>query len=230
MVLFMALKRQFSQLDWQMTPEPVRQYIQLLEQLLIDTQKRVDSNEERIEKLESKAIQNSHNSSKPPSSDPPFKRKKRERKKSKRKKGGQKGHKAHKQQVLAPTRTHKVKPTCCTCGNTEFNPQTMLPFYTHQHIELPKIEMEVTHFILHECDCPNCGKTVKAQIPADKATGYGPRLSAFIAEMSGTKKMSRNDVKQLCESAFGISIATGTIQKIVDRASGALRTVLRAYR
>jgi transposase len=222
MVLFMALKRQFSQLDWQMTPEPVRQYIQLLEQLLIDTQKRVDSNEERIEKLESKANQNSHNSSKPPSSDPPFSRKKRERKKSKRKKGGQKGHKAHKQQVLAPTKTHKVKPTCCTCGNTEFNQQTMLPFYAHQHIELPKIEMEVTHFILHECDCPKCGKTVKAQLPSDKATGYGPRLSAFIAEMSGIKKMSRNDVKQLCESAFGISIATGTIQKIIDRASMAL--------
>jgi BMFP domain-containing protein YqiC len=76
MVLFMALKGQFSQLDWQMTPEPVRQYIQLLEQLLIDTQKRVDSNEERIEKLESKANQNSHNLSKPPSSDPPFNRKK----------------------------------------------------------------------------------------------------------------------------------------------------------
>jgi transposase len=61
----------------------------------------------------------------------------------------------------------------------------MLPFYTHQHVELPEIKMEVSHLILHECDCPNCGKPVKAQLPADKATGYGPRLSAFIAEMSG---------------------------------------------
>jgi transposase len=38
--------------------------------------------------------------------------------------------------------------------------------------------------------------------------------------------MSRQDVKQLCESVLGISIATGTIQKIVDRASA---SILPAY-
>jgi transposase len=221
----MALKRQFTQLDWQMTPESVKRYVQLLEQMLFDLQKHVVANEDRIEKLESKVNLNSHNSSKPPASDPPFNRKKREQKKSKRKKGGQKGHKAHKQQVLEPKKTRLVKPNSCSCGHTQFDQQQMMPFYTHQHIELPEIEMDVTHYILHQCECPNCGKTVKGQMPADKATGYGPRLSGFIAEMSGIKKMSRNDVKQLCESAFGISIATGTIQKIIDRASMSLYPV-----
>lgn len=219
----MALERQFTQLDWQMTPESVKRYVQLLEQMLFDVQKHVVANEGRIEKLESMINQNSHNSSKPPASDAPFKRKKREQKKSKRKKGGQKGHKAHKQQVLEPKKTRLVKPNSCTCGHAQFDQQQMMPFYTHQQIELPEIEMDVTHYILHQCECPNCGKTVKGQVPADKTTGYGPRLSAFIAEMSGIKKMSRNDVKQLCESAFGISIATGTIQKIIDRASMSLR-------
>jgi transposase len=221
----MALERQFSQLEWQMTPEPVRQYVQLLELLLVDLQKRADSNEDRIEKLENIANQNSHNSNKPPASDPPFKRKKRERKRSKRKKGGQKGHKAHQQEILEPTQSLNVVPESCSCGHTQFDQQQMTPFHTHQHIELPEIKMDVTHFILQQCDCPSCGKTVKGQVPADKTTGYGPRFSAFIAEMSGIKRMSRNDVKQLCESAFGISIATGTIQKIIDRASTALSPV-----
>ncbi len=218
----MALERQFSQLDWHMTPESVKRHVQLLEQMLLDVQKSVVANEDRIEKLESKVNLNSHNSSKPPASDPPFNREKREQKKSKRKKGGQKGHKAHKQKVLAPKKTRLVKPDSCSCGHTQFDQQQMKPFYTHQHIELPEIEMDVTHYILHQCECPNCGKTVKGQTPVDKTTGYGPRFSAFIAEMSGIKKMSRNDVKQLCESAFGISIATGTIQKIIDRASMAI--------
>ena len=40
--------------------------------------------------------------------------------------------------------------------------------------------------------------------------------------------MSRNDVKQLCESVLGIPIATGTIQKIVDRASNAILPVYEA--
>jgi transposase len=218
----MALERPLTQLDWLMTPESVKRYVQMLEQMLVDTQHRVESHEDRIEKLESKVNQNSRNSSKPPASDPPFDRKKRERKKSNRKKGGQKGHKAHKQQVLEPDKTHWVIPTGCSCGHSQFDQQPMMPFYTHQYIELPEIKMDVTHYILQQCDCPNCGKTVKAHLSTDKATGYGPRFSAFIAEMSGIKKMSRNDVKQLCESAFGISIATGTIQKIIDRTSMAL--------
>jgi transposase len=143
----MVLEIQFSQLDWQMTPEPVRQYVQLLEQLLFDMQKRVESNEDRIEKLESKINQNSHNSSKPPASDPPFEREKRKRKKSKRKKGGQKGHNAHLQEVLEPTKTLLVEPKCCSCGHKQFDQQQITPFYTHQHIEMPEVKMDVTHFI-----------------------------------------------------------------------------------
>jgi hypothetical protein len=44
----------------------------------------------------------------------------------------------------------------------------------------------------------------------------------LIGELSGIKAMSRNDVKQLCEPVIGIPIATGTIQKVVDRTSTAL--------
>jgi hypothetical protein len=37
----------------------------------------------------------------------------------------------------------------------------MDPFYTHQVIELPKIELSVDHFVLYRAKCPVCGKTVK---------------------------------------------------------------------
>jgi len=47
-------------------------------------------------------------------------------------------------------------------------------------------------------------------------------LTALIGELSGITAMSRNDVKQLCESVLGIPIATGTIQKIIDRVSAAI--------
>ena len=221
----MALKRPFSELDWHLTPEPVRHYIMALERALNDMQMRVETHEKRIEKLEVQTKKNSHNSSKPPSSDPPFNRQKRKQKKSKRSKGGQKGHKANQQQVLNPTESHWLIPERCSCGQAQFDPQKMQPFYVHQHIELPKIEMQVGHYILQQCDCPNCGRTVKATLPCDVSTGYGPRFTAFIGELSGIKAMSRNDVKQLCESVLGIGIATGTIQKLVDRTSNALLPV-----
>jgi transposase len=218
----MAPERPFSDLDWHLTPQTVRLYILSLEQRLRDMQQIIETHEKRIEKLEVKTRKNSHNSSKPPSSDPPFDRKKRKQKKSKQTQGGQKGHKAHQQQVLDPTETHWLVPERCLCGNTAFDQKQMQPFYTHQHIELPKIKLDVSHFILQQCDCPNCGRKVKAKLPAENSTGYGPRLTAFIGELSGIKAMSRNDVKQLCESVLGVSIATGTIQKMVDRTSESL--------
>jgi transposase len=226
----MEPKRPFTDLDWYLTPEPVRQYILYLEQALHNLQKQVDEYGKRIEKLEERSRKNSQNSSKPPSSDSPFNRSDRKKKttKSKRPKGGQKGHKAHQQQVLEPTERHPLIPERCCCGNTDFTGCHMRPFYTHQHVELPKIEMEISHWILHQCRCPKCDKIVKASLPAEVQTGYGPRFSAFIAELSGIKAMSRNDVKHLCESVLGIPIATGTIQKIIDRSSDALLPVYEA--
>lgn len=221
----MILNRPFSELDWHQAPEMVRHYILYLERTLHEMQQKFEFQDKRIEKLEAQTKKNSHNSSKPPSSDPPFARQKRKQKKSPRSKGGQKGHEPHQQQVLDPTQSHWLMPERCSCGHAAFDQKQMRPFYVHQHIELPKIRLDVSHFILQQCDCPNCGRTVKAQLPLDKATGYGPRFSALVGELSGIKAMSRNDVKQLCESVLGVSIATGTIQKIIDRNSEALLPV-----
>jgi len=221
----MALKRPFSELQWLQTPELVRHHILNLERALHDMQQQVELLEKRVEKLEVQNKKNSHNSSKPPSSDPPFARKKRKQKKNKRSKGGQKGHEPHQQQILEPNESHLLPPKRCSCGHSVFDPKQMKPFYVHQHIELPEIKMEVSHYILQKCACPNCGRTVKAKLPPEVSTGYGPRLSALIGELSGIKGMSRNDVKQLCQSVLSLPIATGTIQKIVDRNTEALSPV-----
>jgi transposase len=77
-----------------------------LERTLFDMQQRIAAHEKRLEKLEVRTRKNSHNSSKPPSSDPPFSRKKRTRKKRKKAKGGQKGHEPHQQQILDPNESH----------------------------------------------------------------------------------------------------------------------------
>lgn len=190
--------------------------------MLHEVEKRIESHEKRIETLEVKNKKTSHNSSKPPSSDPPFARKKRKQKKSGKDKGGQAGHEPHQRKLLPPTKEYLLMPERCACGRSAFDPREMQPFYVHQHIELPEIEMEISHYILQKCNCPNCGKTVKAKLPSEKTTGYGARFTAFIGELSGIKAMSRTDVKQVCGSVLGLSIATGTIQKLVDRTSLAI--------
>ena len=185
----MEAKRPFSNLDWTLTPGPVKQYIIELENIIRQLQNRQDVLEKRIEMLEARLNQNSQNSSKPPSSDGPFNKPKRKSKRGKRKRGAQKGH------------------------------------YTHQHIELPEIKMDVTHFILHKGKCNSCGKTVRARVPNKVSSGYGPRLSAVIAELSGSHGASRLMVQDFCQSVLGVPISVGGIQRVIDRVSEAIEPI-----
>jgi len=219
----MEPKRPFSNLDWAATPQPVKQYIINLERTIVTLVSRIEQHEKRIEQLEVRTKKNSQNSSKPPSTDSPFKKPKKKSKKGKRKRGAQKGHKGHQQQMLEPTETKIILPTICDCGRHNFDPRTLKPYYTHQHIELPEIQMDVTHFILHKGKCNHCGKTVRAVVPKEYQSGYGPRLSAMVAELSGSHGASRQTVQDFCQSVLGIPISVGGIQCILDRTSAALK-------
>ena len=83
--------------------------------------------------------------------------------------------------------------------------------------------MDIQHLILNQGVCSCRGHTVKSQLPKEDQTGYGPRLSAQIAEISGIQGNSRETVRIFCRSVLGFSISTGVIQKVIDRASEALR-------
>ena len=83
----MDSKRPFTNLDWNLTPDSVRRYILTLEQALDLVRQQVANNEKRIEKLETQTQKNSQNSSKPPSSDSPFKRGDRKKKDKKKQTG-----------------------------------------------------------------------------------------------------------------------------------------------
>lgn len=227
--------RTFTEEDWQATPKSVREayenlesWIEQLSNLVEQHAGQIKQLTEQVNKLTNQTNKNSKNSSKPPSSDPPFKKPPKETRPKngkKRKRGGQKGHAGHQQELLPPTHEKMVMPTMCSCGCSDFNVTNFKPFYTHQVIELPRIELDVTHFVLHKGQCPKCKKTVKATVPFENRTGYGPRMTATIAELSGTYGSSRDMIKDICRNIFGFHISIGTIQKVIDRASHAIEPV-----
>lgn len=219
------MERPFSESDWLATPEPVRRYVEYLEQRIERLETTVALLVKRIEELESRLNQNSQNSSKPPSSDPPFQRPERERRKSKRRRGGQKGHKGHRQQMLRPTEVLTIEPSPCACGCTRRRVGSLRAFYTHQWIELPEIQMQVKHVVLKKGQCSSCGRWIKAQLPQAYQTGYGPRFSALVAELSGIQGISRKAVEEFIQNVFAVPISTGAIQKVIDRVSEALAPV-----
>ena len=215
----------YSKEEWDKLPESVKAYIQHLEGMVSGLFKLYEKIKTQLEKAEAKLNRTSRNSSKPPSSDSPYDRgsEKETKKKNKGKAGGKPGHKGHKQKLLEPTSEEKVVPEQCECGNKEFD--EIKPFYTHQEIELPEIEMLVIHFILHQGKCTCCGKVVKAKVPEEHSTGYGPRLSSLIGNMAGIEGNSRSTTKDFCESVLKFPISLGAIQKVIDRVSEAIKPI-----
>jgi transposase len=198
--------------SWTQTPLVVRQVIV---QLLAVIQQQTA----RIAELEARLSQDSRTSDRPPSSDPPFVTK-RSSSTTKGTPGAKPGHPGHRQALLAPTEVIEVTPDVCACGQQEF-PATM-PYHTHQVIELPAIQMVVTHVVLHATRCPQCGRTLKAKLPAAYRYGYGPRFTALIGELSGSQRGSRSAVQEFCTSVLGVPISRGAIQRGVDRVSEAI--------
>jgi transposase len=173
----------------------------------------------RIAALEARVSQHSRNSDRPPSSDPPFV-KPSSSAPTKGTPGARPGHPGHRQALLEPTEVIEVTPDTCACGQQEF--PTTTPYYTHQVIELPEIQMQVTHVVLHETCCPRCGRLLKVALPAAYRYGYGPRLTALIGELSGPQRSSRSTVQAFCASVLGVPISRGAIQRAVDRVSAAI--------
>jgi transposase len=198
--------------SWEQTPLVVRQVVVRL--LAVIQQQAA-----RIAALEARLSQHSRNSDRPPSADPPYA--KRTACSGKHGQPGAKpGHPGHRQGLLTPTEVIAVRPEACPCGQREF-PDTR-PSYTHQVIELPEIRMAVTHVVLHEACCPQCGRLLKAPLPAEYRYGYGPRFTALIGELSGTQRGSRTAVQEFCASVLRVPISRGAIQRAVDRVSEAI--------
>lgn len=61
---------------------------------------------------------------------------------------------------------------------------------------------------------------MKAQLPNEYTAGYGPRLSAFIAERSGIHGDSREVVMSFYKSVFNFDISIGAIQKVAVTSQG----------
>lgn len=177
--------------------------------------------QERVDTLEARLQQHSTTSSRPPSSDSPYKKpRQRPTTTMPRKAGGKPGHAGHRQVLLPPTMIQELRPERWACGNTTFALTT--PYHTHQVLELPPMAMEVTHWVLHQGWCPACGRWSTAQVPAEHATGYGPRCSAWRSELAGTYGNGRRIVQTFCASVLQVPISLGAIQKVLDRVAQAI--------
>ena len=181
--------------------------------------------EAQVRELQTRLDQNSTNSSKPPSSDPPGFKHAPPRPPSGKKPGAQDGHTRHERVRLSPDTVVDHKPSVCSgCGSpltgTDDSPRI------HQVWDLPDIRPTVAEHRFHKLACA-CGRTTAAPVPAGvPADGCGPRLEAAVVYLTGVAHLSKAATERLCEDLLGIPISTGQICAIEAEAAELLAPVV----
>jgi transposase len=142
---------------------------------------------ERVGELEQRLRRDSRNSSLPPSHDPPWLGKRGRSRGTGRRQGAQPGHAGHGRALFSIERVSDVVdhwPARCGCGHV-FGEDEREPAGAparHQVAELPPLAVEISEHRLQRVCCPECGRTVRTELPADVPRGcFGPKLEAAIA-------------------------------------------------
>lgn len=184
-----------------------------------------------IDDLQQRLGQNSRNSSRPPSADPPSVKRAPPRPPSGRRSGGQPGHALQQRPLLEPTQPPVVlKPSACRqCGHAlaGTDPQPL----RHQVLELPAFRPDVTEYHLHRLRCADCGRTTCATLPVGIPTGgQGPRLQAAVALLTGAYRLSKRQVESLCADLLGTPVSAGQVCAVEAEAVAATAPVVVALR
>jgi len=215
---------------WDCLPPEARALIQALREEAAKLRAKVRALQQQVHELQERLNQNSTNSSRPPSTDPPSVKRRPPLPSSGRSPGGQPGHQRQQRPLLPPDHTEVLKPSQCRrCGHVlqGDDPQPL----RHQVLELPRIRPEVTEYRLHRLRCPACGLSTCASLPAGvPAGGQGPRLQAVLGLMTGAYRMSKRMVQTFCADVLGVPVCAGQVCASEAETAAATEPVVQELR
>jgi hypothetical protein len=204
--------------DWDATPASIQMLVRVLS--------------ERLLALEEKVNQSSQNSSKPPSTDgfgKAVKAKGKGKKPPRERSGKAAPREARKLYSAADClAVHDVIPSTCQGCGASLSGQDPHP-HRHQVIDLPPVLPEVVEYRLHGLRCECCDTVTRAELPSGvSALGYGERLSAVVALLSGAYRLSYRQVCAVMDDLFGIRLSRGGVGRLRQEISDAVSPAVEA--
>jgi transposase len=194
-------------------------------------QARVEELAAQVQALQARLAKDSHNSSKPPSSDG-LKRKTRSlRQKSGKKPGGQLGHRGATLHLVGrPDEVVEHRPTVCAACQTALGEAASVVLYERRQVqELPPVRLRVTeHRALH-VRCPTCERVSIGSFPAEVSSRaqYGPRVRALSVYLVEQQHLPLGRTQQLLADLWGMRLARGTLVGWIQQAARVLEPVER---
>lgn len=187
---------------------------------------RVEALEREVAQLKARLGQNSQNSSKPPSTDPPGTQHP-QKEPSGRGPGGQPGHPGVSRSLATEVdEVMDLKPARCGhCGRAlkGSDPEP----HRHQVTELPPVVPHITEYRQHTLICGGCGHETRACLPEGVPVGqFGPRLLATVGLLTGAYHLSKRTAQEVLRDLFGVRMSLGAVSGCEGTVSDALAAVV----
>ena len=211
-----------------MMTQKEREYVQQLEQKIVELQAIIAKQAKRIAELERRLNMNSSNSSQPPSKDgfrPP--KRQSSRKPSGKKPGGQEGHKG-----AGLGLPHEQPDTVSECRPKDCDGCPSADVCAGRKVERRyKIDAEVAvrvhAYDLMEYVCPKKGnETIRGEFPQDiRATKqYGSQIKALVVALSAEGAVSVKRIHDLLHALTSVPVSTGFIHDTIRSFADSLET------
>lgn len=190
-----------------------------------------------VQALRTRLVKDSHNSSKPPSSDGPggpsgMKRvPKSLRTVSGRRPGGQPGHPGHTLTLVdEPDQIVLHQPAVCVACGLELAAAPVLRTERRQVVDLPVVRAQVVEHQAETRGCAGCGQATTAPFPADVAAPiqYGPGVATLAVYLHQEHLLPVERTGRVLGEVFGCPISGGTLERMVARCADAVAEIVTA--
>ena len=202
-------------------PPAVQAYIRSLEAVAAQ----VAVLQARVVDPEARLGQDSTNSSRPPSSDGPHGKPAPPRTPSGKTRGGQPGHPKHERAILPPDEVINHKPTHGRRCATPIAGDDPAPV-VDQVLDLPARLRHVVHHRRHTLACPKCHTPMTLAPVSQASTGFGPKLTATVAYLSGVGRLSERAIRTRLADVCDRPVSLGAVSKLEQTVSRALSCLL----
>jgi transposase len=175
----------------------------------------------RVAELEARLSKDSHNSSKPPSSDGLAKKSNSPSIPSGKKPGGQAGHagKTLERSAHVDTVISHPLPQHCTCGASLAGADARL-WEQRQVIDIPVARYHVTEHRTLQLIC-TCGQVHHSVFPeaVTEVVQYGPNVRALAVHLSHGQLLPLARSAELISQLYGLSVSSGTVHAWSEQAA-----------
>jgi transposase len=172
----------------------------------------------RLHELEGRVAKDSHNSSKPPSTDGYARKTRSLRQKSGKKAGGQEGHPGSRLHLVeTPDEIIVLRPEKCAHCQANLQEIPAEGCQRRQLIDLPQILPRVTEYQGHDVRCPCCQQVTRGTFPEELRASiqYGPMLKGIALYLLYGQLLPSARTAELLADVCGCNLSPGTLEALV---------------